>query len=892
MKNSLVKRVIQDQKGSLLIGLIVVMTIFASMGAAMMSVTTTSTLSQIWTGASSQAYYLAESGFRYAKTEYNNTGDDDGDGEIKDDRNQKLKDWHSPDPPGGPVLFTFSDSKEKFELKIYPYYLVTSVSHVKGVTSLQTEYAGEKPASFTVPSFGKLKIGTDSPYTYTYNSITGVFTISSGLVSNLSDNMDVYLVTSPSFDGSIITKNGDLTIADASFFPDQKGTFRLDGADYVYAYRSKSGNTLQDIYDVDDPDRSFSVTVNTTDDIILNPFLELHSIGIVDHGSSTETKREIVYSVPLATNIEKKSEFVDRFEDKSKWEDSSLGLHEVQTIDGDKALKVTGTSAVGSGDKGSLIALKWSETSVDLGVAHRLGNKYFLSYDSQVKVGFTPLPIPNYYMAGITFRLDSLESDANYYGLSFLSGDNNSVVPGGDGIPNDIVPQNNKTTLVLWQKTNLGSDMTWLAYKDLSQRDFSDDVESGANGWTTGGVPSPDGLWHISSRKPYSGSNSWYYGKESTGTYNTGAANSGSLESPDINLCGFSNAKLSFWSWYKTEPQDQYVNKYDLKFIYILDQNGTTLKYYQIICPGPDKPALASPIDKLEQGMDDPWSQLEIDLSPYVGQIIKVRFYFNTGDAVLNDNEGWYIDDVTISGAFEFPVNEATLLVRVIESASITFNSGGATPIEDGDNIKGSVSGASGTVSGTPIIESGSWTGNDAAGTILLKNVNGTFQNEPLIVIGSITSATVTDFIDGANYIRAYYGDTGACGIPDGDLLDDQRDGNPRGGDIHWPPDEVEDWSADNDYFTFVQWDKVNKFDPLLNPSGVSTIEKINSLDEPDAIIQSNENELLTPTSGIFDQPEIGLHTFGTSSTKVYFDDYALQTESISTEGFLPATQQ
>ena len=45
----------------------------------------------------------------------------------------------------------------------------------------------------------------------------------------------------------------------------------------------------------------------------------------------------------------------------------------------------------------------------------------------------------------------------------------------GDGIHDDIVPQDDKTMLVFWQQTNSGNDRTWPAYKDMSERNFSDD---------------------------------------------------------------------------------------------------------------------------------------------------------------------------------------------------------------------------------------------------------------------------------------------------------------------------------------------------------------------------------------------------------------------------------
>ncbi len=75
MKISLLATTLQDQKGTVLVGLVIAIIIFALMGAAMLSLTSTSALNQVWANSSSRAYYLAESGFRYAKTGYKNTVD-------------------------------------------------------------------------------------------------------------------------------------------------------------------------------------------------------------------------------------------------------------------------------------------------------------------------------------------------------------------------------------------------------------------------------------------------------------------------------------------------------------------------------------------------------------------------------------------------------------------------------------------------------------------------------------------------------------------------------------------------------------------------------------------------------------------------------------------------
>lgn len=670
MKISLLASTLQDRKGTVLVGLVIAIVIFALLGAAMLSLTSTSAVNQVWANSTSRAYYLAESGFRYAKTEYENIDDVDGDDEIEDDRSQLWKNLHSPDPPSSPKLFTFSNNMEKFELKIYPFYFVTSVSHSINDTSLQTEFCGEHPANFTVPATGKLKIGlkvdSDPPYTYNgYDSVTGIFSnINPPLLSSISDNMNVYLVANTDSNQNL-TNGGDLTLADASFFPERHGIFSFDGDvdQHVYEYESKTGNTLHNIFDVNDPGRTFDFSASTTDDIVLNPFVKMHSIGIVDYGSSSEIKRKIVYHVPLSIDVPKKVEFYETFRDKSKWEASALGSHEIQSIGGGSALRVTGATALplGPGYKASLIGLKWSDTNVDLANAHSRGNRFFLDYDAQVKIGYaatSPAPdwgyypttstIPKYFAAGLSFRLDE---NLNCFGLSFLRG-NSTLGDPYDRIDDDIVPQNDQLLIVLWQQTTgTGEEPEWLAYKTIYASDFLfynffDMIEYGEAQW------SKQSPWTRTTMDSHSGYYCWH--DSTAGEYENNIDIS--LTTRTINLAGASEASLTFWHHYDVQPWDDLLLTGDRADVEISIDGGSTWP------------------TRLERygGYQGSWIQDTIDLTSYAGQTnVKIRFRLRTDASVRDD--GWYIDDVIVKSNLGFPLNEATLLVRIKESASIDF---------------------------------------------------------------------------------------------------------------------------------------------------------------------------------------------------------------------------
>jgi len=157
---------------------------------------------------------------------------------------------------------------------------------------------------------------------------------------------------------------------------------------------------------------------------------------------------------------------------------------------------------------------------------------------------------------------------------------------------------------------------------------WSDDMESGTNGWTA------DGFWHQvedgASPYPesYSPTHSWWYGQDVTGDYDNGTANAGSLTSPAINIPSSApGASLNLWSWYETEDSDSY----DQRWVQISVNGGS----YQNL-------------GQLTGDAIEAWVEHSFDLSPYVGSQVRIRFHFDTVDSLYNNYRGWYIDDVSI----------------------------------------------------------------------------------------------------------------------------------------------------------------------------------------------------------------------------------------------------
>ena len=844
-------------QGSVLVGLIVTMVILAVLGVAMFSFLSTATLSQLGGNSAQRAYYLAESGFRYIDRELAGIG--------INLRDSVLESLHN-------KTYLLTGGDEQIELKVYPYYYKAS-SDPGGTAVLDARVPGGLAPSLNLTS-GYLKL-QQQIIRYASAVISGensvVFSIATGTWPAI-DNLETASIQSVSYPDGLHTLNRlnnvlelETSTGSANAFPPVNGTFRIDDSGRVWSYTHRIGNSLEGIAPLDEPDWAGSITVDASTAIVLTKCTEVQSTGIINPGTTLETVRKVTYFTSMSDTF--KTEFHDTFEDTSHWKESALGSHEIQTIGGDSALRVTGTRSLTGAPKVSLIGFNWASTRINLATASLLAGGY-LSYDAEVKVGFvenpTPdwgyepeAPIPKYFAAGISFRLDN---DLNAYGLSFLRG-NNALPSPYDNIFNEIVPENDKLLIVLWELTEAGDQRRWLAYKDLSEIDFFDDVENGTGEWTA------DGLWHITTHRSTSASHSWYYGREDFWTYDTGLAHSGTLVSPDINLCGYTTAFLTFRTWYQTENEPGYdPNTHDVKCVDVSTDGGDTW----------------SPLSQITLPPHDmgTWLAVEVPLNAYLDRSIKIRFRFDTIDRLFNTYEGWYIDDVAIVGTYNFPVNEATLAVRINEAATLSFTSGGTTPIESGD-VVGQANGASGTVIGTPVVSSGSWAAGNAAGVILLNNLSEiSFQNGTLSVQGKGANlATVTGLRTRDNYIRAYYSDPVGCGVPNDNPFDRERRELLRG-TVEWPPDDVGDWSEANDYFTLIQWDAVN--------TGVVVLD---SVDEPDTVLRTDTLTTSSPFNEL--RPELGLHTLGKGSQNVFFDDFAVQAELYTRRtGFLPAIQQ
>ena len=206
--------------------------------------------------------------------------------------------------------------------------------------------------------------------------------------------------------------------------------------------------------------------------------------------------------------------------------------------------------------------------------------------------------------------------------------------------------------------------------------------------------------------KAYSGENVFWYGEDSTGSFEGNSSNTGTLTSPLITLPLDINTTLKFNTWWEIESVNPNADGFDLLQVYIIfdDYNSSqmcsneiwTSKYknklfsmqnmawnsqwdtmlnkkFNIACGSNEgillkklNPEIDPPSNKNESyeealskreklpfssagfNRKATWNTEEFDLSEYAGKNIRLKFVFDTKDGLYNEFRGWMIDDLKI----------------------------------------------------------------------------------------------------------------------------------------------------------------------------------------------------------------------------------------------------
>lgn len=85
-------------------------------------------------------------------------------------------------------------------------------------------------------------------------------------------------------------------------------------------------------------------------------------------------------------------------------------------------------------------------------------------------------------------------------------------------------------------------------------------------------------------------------------------------------------------------------------FVYVIQANGTEtlIKKLNPSVDPKTESRYSKPFTSAGNFRKPVWNSEEFDLSAYVGETIKLKFYFDTVDANYNGFRGWIIDDLKI----------------------------------------------------------------------------------------------------------------------------------------------------------------------------------------------------------------------------------------------------
>ncbi len=186
--------------------------------------------------------------------------------------------------------------------------------------------------------------------------------------------------------------------------------------------------------------------------------------------------------------------------------------------------------------------------------------------------------------------------------------------------PDAVIADSNNGLVVLSSATTTGSAEV-----------FFDDLEAGLGNWILEGSDGVGGpaLWTHTQHRFSSAGSALYYGKLDTLDYNTGKRNFGSATTMPIDLTTMSDAHLSF-SHFLRKESSQY---YDIARVQVSTDEGASWQDVYVVT---------------QSTAGDEMQRIDVSLAAYIGQMIRLRFSFDTRDALYNDYEGWVIDDVLI----------------------------------------------------------------------------------------------------------------------------------------------------------------------------------------------------------------------------------------------------
>ena len=426
-----------DFRGSILLSIIVTIVVIATLTAAVVPMFTAATMNQVSADQGRKAFYLAESGFRYASGRFLKAS-------SMDARMNELKAMHG-------SRFTLSEAGS-FTLAFDPYWFRTNKKFTNA-QQLEVEVAGDIPQNLmnhtgggwilvqnhlTPIAYNEIQFKKDN--TLTFKHLTSVSAVSgdAGAEVRLAGKIKAQSVSSG---GTLQLKEG------AWVFPERNANITLISSDVsryrILNYERRIGSVLHGVTDADtESDGKWPLDLKEDDFAVLEPFLLVRSTGNVGG-----FERQIVYNVPIGWSYDRspdgfvKEVFHEKFDSLNRWftgKDASMGSVE-RTDDGALAVKSLDFPAgevkikflrntrwefeikikMNFLNEGlwNFLAFNWTDLNTNLAQSW-IDNRGALSYDVQVKIDNNE----PYFMSGMGFRIRNASGndDLETYGVSFM----------------------------------------------------------------------------------------------------------------------------------------------------------------------------------------------------------------------------------------------------------------------------------------------------------------------------------------------------------------------------------------------------------------------------------------------------------------------------------------
>lgn len=257
----------KNRSGAVLLFIIITMIIMAVLGAAMVSIYSSSTVSQANPNQLRRAYYMAESGLRWVMGEVRTV--------HEDYQKDKLISYDG--------VSRNVSTDEGFSIKVYPYWLNFSSG---GGTTATVDGAG-LPEGVSFPTGTRISIGHEDTYTVSSANISSdrksvTFSFQEAYNPEFNNSNDGFVVFKTTSSSQTITNGpgSSLTVAlsNTDAIPKNNGSFRNGKNTYFYRKARVSGSNviLSDI----SWSGSSSETIDGGEELILTFNAEIESTGI------------------------------------------------------------------------------------------------------------------------------------------------------------------------------------------------------------------------------------------------------------------------------------------------------------------------------------------------------------------------------------------------------------------------------------------------------------------------------------------------------------------------------------------------------------------------------------------------------------------------------------